>query len=176
MESTGNDGSKWTNPETSSAATWTSPLYGAIAHWCSLVHSLRFRIPPPATAKAMTPRILMTAVNPAICHADYQAYIERKPQRKNPQRKSQNKKSIETLERCLPQPWQHTAHKQNRSTKNSSPRDKTESTRVRARIAPPQMTGTSLNHRVLKWFRARLAQAFQYDSAKTKIFDETNKK
>ena len=35
---------------------------------------------------------------------------------------------------------------------------------------------TCLNHRILKWFRARLVIGFQNDSAKTQIFDETHKK
>ena len=34
---------------------------------------------------------------------------------------------------------------------------------------------TCLNHRVLKWFRTRFIIAIQNDSAKTEIFDETNK-
>ena len=33
-----------------------------------------------------------------------------------------------------------------------------------------------MNHRILECFRARFIIAFQNDSAKSKIFDETNKK
>ena len=35
---------------------------------------------------------------------------------------------------------------------------------------------TCVNHRILECFRARFIIAFQTDSAKTEIFDETNKK
>ena len=54
------------------AATWTYPLFGTIDHWCSLVHSSLFRVPPPPTARATTPIILIKAGIPAVCHADHQ--------------------------------------------------------------------------------------------------------